>query len=202
VYYAIQNFAKSKAALTACKVAANAIYCNPLIQAEIDSMCGITNAEDLDFKTSYSYFYEAFEAYQLNRCPDLALKNFQYMVLCKIMLNSTEEVTQLLNGKHSIKYAGPEVELMKKIADAHKEKSLLEFQKVLNENNEGIEKDKILSGHINNLYENLKEQNLMKVIIPYSRIEISYIAGIVGMDAQTTQKKLSEMILDKKFDGT
>jgi 26S proteasome regulatory subunit N6 len=52
VCYAIQNFAKSKSALTACKVAANAIYCAPLIQAEIDSQCGIVNAEDLDFKTA------------------------------------------------------------------------------------------------------------------------------------------------------
>ena len=59
-----------------------------------------------------------------------------------------------MNGKHGIKYAGPEIELMKKIAAAHKEKSLLEFQKVLNEEQLNIQKDKILSGHINNLYEN------------------------------------------------
>jgi len=202
IYYAIQNFAKSKAALTACKVAANAIYCAPLIQAEIDCMCGITNAEDLDFKTSYSYFYEAFEAYQLNKSPKEALKNFQYMVLCKIMLNASDEVAALLNGKHSMRYAGREITLMKEIAAAHKLKSLMEFQKVLKDNEEQIKEDKIISGHINNLYENLKEQNLMKIVEPYSKIEISYISELIGLDYMTLQKKLSEMILDKKFEGT
>jgi len=42
----------------------------------------------------------------------------------------------------------------------------------------------------------------MKIVEPYSRIEIQYISEIVGLDVATLQKKLSEMILDKKFDGT
>lgn len=203
VCYAIQNFAKSKSALTACKVAANAIYCAPLIQAEIDSQCGIVNAEDLDFKTAYSYFFESFEAYQLNSGEkEFAIRNLQYMILCKIMTNSTEEVQNLLNGKYALRYPGRELNLMKRIAAAHKKKSLIDFQQVLNENKAQIEEDKIIAGHVSNLYENLKEQNLMKIVEPYSRIEISYISEIVGLDVATLQKKLSEMILDKKFDGT
>lgn len=154
VYFALQNYARSKSALTACKAAANAIYCAPLLQADIDAQAGAINAEDLDFKTAYSYFYEAFEAYHQNESPKLAIKNFQYMVLCKIMLNSNEEVSGLLNGKHGVKYAGAEVTLMKKIADAHKQKSLKEFTKVLQENDAEIKRDKTITAHVQNLYEN------------------------------------------------
>lgn len=42
----------------------------------------------------------------------------------------------------------------------------------------------------------------MKIVEPYSKVEIEYIASLVGLDNQTVQNKLSEMILDKKFEGT
>ncbi len=52
VFFAIKNFAKARASLTACRAAANAIYCNPLLQASIDNQAGIVNAQDKDFKTA------------------------------------------------------------------------------------------------------------------------------------------------------
>jgi len=65
-----------------------------------------------------------------------------------------------------------------------------------------IEGDRILKGHVKNLYENLLEQNLFRVVEPYSKVEITHIAKLVGLPEDEVQTKLSEMILDKKFDGT
>jgi hypothetical protein len=49
----------------------------------------------------------------------------------------------------------PEIELMQKITNAHKQKSLRGFQSVLEENKAMIELDHIIHSHIQNLYENL-----------------------------------------------
>jgi hypothetical protein len=49
----------------------------------------------------------------------------------------------------------PEVELMQKITNAHKQKSLRGFQTVLEENKQLIEQDVFLESHIQDLYENL-----------------------------------------------
>jgi 26S proteasome regulatory subunit N6 len=61
INYRIKNFAKAKASLTASRANANNVYCQPSIIAEIDLMSGILYAQDRDYKTSYSYFYEALE---------------------------------------------------------------------------------------------------------------------------------------------
>ena len=85
------------------------MYCPPKMQAALDQQSGILNAaEEKDWKTAYSYFYEAFEGYDSieNKKAILSLK---YMLLCKIMIGVPEDVQALLSGKLALKYSGPEV---------------------------------------------------------------------------------------------
>lgn len=80
VYYAIHNFPKAKAALTAARTAANAIYCPPVLQAQIDVMAGTLHAEEKDYKTAFSYFYESLENFESVANPR-AVDVIKYMLL-------------------------------------------------------------------------------------------------------------------------
>lgn len=138
VNHAISNFPKAKAALTAGRTAANSIYCPPLMQAQLDMQSGILHAEDKDFHTAASYFYETLEGFDSMDDPR-TLPALKYMLLCKIMLTQPEEVHSILEGKVASKYAGHrEMEVMKAVADAQSDRSLTKFEKALQQYKDGM----------------------------------------------------------------
>ncbi|NWV65272.1 PSD11 ATPase, partial [Malurus elegans] len=109
-YHALSNLPKARAALTSARTTANAIYCPPKLQAALDMQSGIIHAaEEKDWKTAYSYFYEAFEGNDSIDNPK-AITALKYMLLCKIMLNSPEDVQALVSGKLALRYAGRQVQ--------------------------------------------------------------------------------------------
>merc|ERR1719414_2765752 len=94
-HYAVKNLPKSKAALTASKTNANAIHCPPLMQADIDLWSGVLAAREKDYRTSFSYFYEAFEAFNAAE-SDKAKTAMKYMLLSKIMQNRAAETSTII----------------------------------------------------------------------------------------------------------
>ncbi|KAL0577293.1 26S proteasome regulatory subunit rpn6 [Marasmius crinis-equi] len=203
VYRGIGNMAKAKAALTSSRTAANSIYCPPHLQAALDLQSGILHAEDKDYTTAYSYFYEAFENYSSQGDDDgKALGALKYMLLCKVMLNLPEDVTSLLSIKLAVKYAQlREVESMRAVARAHQDRNLADLENALKEYKNELSSDPTIRSHLSDLYDALLQQNLLRIIEPYSVLEIEFIAESVGQGRQSVETKLSQMILDKVFHG-
>lgn len=64
-----------------------------------------------------------------------------------------------------------------------------------------LQQDPLIRSHLSVLYDTLLEQNLVRVIEPYSAVELSWIAQEVGQSVQIVEEKLSQMILDQVFYG-
>ena len=62
--------------------------------------------------------------------------------------------------------------------------------------------DPVIRRHFTFLYNTLLEDNLRKIIEPYSEVQIKYIADQIGLPFDRVLQKLSEMILDEKIAGT
>ncbi|KAH7525213.1 hypothetical protein FEM48_Zijuj06G0201200 [Ziziphus jujuba var. spinosa] len=98
LHFSLRNLPKAKAALIDARTAANAIYVPPAQQGTIDLQNGILHAEYKNYKTAYSYFFEAFEAF-----------------------NALERSSSRLQ------YVGPDLDAMKAVADAQSKRSLKLF---------------------------------------------------------------------------
>eukprot|EP00602_Paraphysomonas_sp_CaronLab_P012908 CAMPEP_0185040226 /NCGR_PEP_ID=MMETSP1103-20130426/38029_1 /TAXON_ID=36769 /ORGANISM="Paraphysomonas bandaiensis, Strain Caron Lab Isolate" /LENGTH=473 /DNA_ID=CAMNT_0027579435 /DNA_START=20 /DNA_END=1441 /DNA_ORIENTATION=- len=203
VNHSLQNIPKAKAALTAARTAANSIYVTPLLQAELDEMSGTLYCEENDNVTGYSYFLEAFEAYDSCKDPR-AVHSLKYMCLCKILGGHPSEVPTILSGKHGLKYSGSnnaDLEAMTAVADAAKKRSLEDFEETVVKYSALLKSDDLISHHLDLLYDQMLESNLLKIIHPFSCVEISHVAKLIKMDVALIERKLSQMILDRTISG-
>lgn len=200
-FHALSNLPKARASLTSARTTANAIYCPPKMQAALDLQSGILHAADeRDFKTAYSYFYEAFEGYDGADSPK-ALTALKYMLLSKIMLNQAEEVGNVCGSKAALKYAGKELEAMRAVATASHKRSLADFQAALKTYKRELEEDAVVRAHLGALYDTMLEQNLCRIVEPYMRVQVEHVARSIRLPVVQVEKKLSQMILDKKLNG-
>ncbi len=220
LYFSIRNVSKSKAALTASRTAANAIYVSPVQQAALDSQSGTIHTEETDYGTAHSYFLEAFE--QLDQMNDYtaALKALKYMMLCKILDglkiildpksvknvaagSSSDSMTtsSMLTGKQAVKYAGKDLDAMQAIGKAVSNRNLKELHTVFESYKEQLSTDLLIQHHIQILQEQLLESNLLRIVEPYSCVELDFIAKKIDLSVSVTERKLSQMILDGTLNG-
>ncbi|CAH6723118.1 26S proteasome regulatory subunit Rpn6p [[Candida] jaroonii] len=200
IYHALRNIPKSRASLTGARTSANSIYCPTILQAELDCQSGILNAEERDYKTAFSYFYESFEGYN-SQDDSKAIDVLKYMLLTKIMLNLVDDINNILSHKNVVKFQSKDIDAMKSIAKAYSNRSLKEFETSLITYSKELKSDPIIKNHFNSLYDNLLEQNLLKIIESYNCVELSHISKTIGLNLQQVEGKLSQMILDKVFYG-
>merc|ERR1740117_1166405 len=222
IHFGLRNVPKAKSALTASRTASNAIYVAPSLQASIDNMSGTIQTEEGDYNTAHSYFLEAFEQLDQMKDETQAMKSLKYMMLCRILDSLTKalklsakgaigvdktgrdaslDISTLVTSRQAVKYAGLDLEAMTAIAKAASERSLNGYEKVLKEYEAELQSDLLIKHHLHILQEQLLESNLIRIMEPYSCVELSHIASLMELPLSNIEKKLSQMILDGKFQG-
>ncbi|ORC84993.1 proteasome regulatory non-ATPase subunit 6 [Trypanosoma theileri] len=203
IYFAVHNISKARAALVAARTNANSIYCPPLAQAEIDLQSGVLHAEEHDAKTAFSYLYEAFEGFhQLGDQARQARKALHYMILAKIATDTPDELSALLSSKNVLEYRGSDMDALRGVADAYNAQDTHLFNRIMQENRgAAFLEDDVLQRRLTEMYNSLLERHLLKLLEPYSRVQISYLAELLKLDVDAVESHVSQLILDKKLAG-
>jgi 26S proteasome regulatory subunit N6 len=96
---------------------------------------------------------------------------------------------------------------MRAIARAHQDRNLADFEKALRDYKDGasaciinhnlahahkyleLSSDPTIRSHLAALYDTLLEQNLLRIVEPYSVVELEYVSECVGQGRQAVEAK-------------
>ena len=123
------------------------------------------------------------------------------MLLSKVMTKQYDDVYSVIAGKAGVKYAGLDVEAMRAVTDAYKARSIHRFDAIFAQYERQLMQDPIIASHLAELKSSLLEQNLLRILEPFSRVQISHVALLIRLPVQQVEQKLSEMVLDRKLRG-
>jgi len=79
-------------------------------------MSGLIAADEKDYTTAYSYFYETFEGHRSMNQLESAAEAFKFMLFSKVMNKQPDDTLNLINSSVSLKFQNRETEAMKAVA--------------------------------------------------------------------------------------
>ena len=80
---------------------------------------------------------------------------------------------------------------------AYQNDDIVAFEKIVSTNRTIIMQDPFIREHIEDLLKNVRTNLLIKLIKPYTRINISYISAELNVEAEEVENLLVSCILDK-----
>lgn len=199
-----EDWPKAKAALSSCRANCNKVYVAPQIQAEIESVSGQIHLAERDYTIASSYFIESLEGFHQHGESAKAARTFRYLLITKILMDKIGEAEQLVDGKHGEIYSRFDDTscALLDILKATKAKSLVELSNALKKEEKALKRDQVVFGQLEALYGQLLEKNILKLLLPYSRVELERLTSKLQVSADVVEQKLCEMILDQKLKGS
>jgi len=201
-YYELKDFSRARSSLTSARSMAVSSACPAYLQAQIDMLNGMYLSDEHSFETSISYFIESLECFYQDKQVENAKTALRYIVLSKILSGKYEDIRGILESKPSVFIKDdPMVVLLCEIAKVCKNRNLKDYSNLLHNNRAALEADSYIYRHLNYVYNILLDQNILKIIEPYSHIKIQFIAKKLGFSEEVVESKLRNMILDKSVVG-
>ncbi|MES1903352.1 MAG: 26S proteasome non-ATPase regulatory subunit 11, partial [Paramarteilia canceri] len=202
IYAALSNIQKSRTALTAARSLSNSIFTSQLLQADLDMQTGLLNAlEHRDYKTAHSYLSEAFESYDL-LSDQKSIVCLKYLLTFYIMKNKGAEYDKAMNERLQLKYgSNPTIIALKQVAVAADKGSLSMFYAALNKYQDILVEDSGINTHLAYLCDEITEKNIIKIVKPYSHVQVDHIANKIELPISQVERILSTMILDRQICG-
>lgn len=206
IYRGLGDFNRAKASLTAARTNAAAVYTTPILQGQLDLESGIIFNDEGEYKTAISYFTEALDSFANSGDPR-AIDALKYGLLCRILDGKASECSAIaanyamvISGKGQNEHPhSNEIEAMLELAKASEAKSLHQLKEVRESRSADLETDPVVRSSIDHLVESMAEQHLLRIVKPYSSVELSRISEMIRLPIEDVLDRLVHMILDQKL---
>lgn len=171
---------------------------HPLIMGVIRECGGKMHLREEEFDNAATDFFEAFKNYDESG-SSRRITCLKYLVLAYMLMKSdinpfdAQEAKPYKNDR--------EILAMTNLVSAYQNDDISGFETILKNNRKNIMDDPFIREHIEDLLRNIRTQVLVKLIKPYTRINIEFISKELNIDVDEVESLLVQCILDKTIPG-
>jgi len=171
---------------------------HPLILGVIRECGGKMHLREGEFEKAHTDFFESFKNYDESGSPRRTTC-LKYLVLANMLMKSginpfdSQEAKPYKNDS--------EIVAMTNLVNAYQNNDINDFEKILKVNRQTIMEDAFIREHIEDLLRNIRTQVLIKLIKPYTRIQIQFISGELNIESGDVESLLVSCILDNTISG-
>lgn len=170
---------------------------HPKIMGIIRECGGKMHMSEENWKDAQSDFFESFrnydEAGSLQRIQVL-----KYLVLTTMLMKS--DINPFESQETKPYKNDPRIAAMTDLVDAYQRDDIHQYESVLN-NNKDLLSDQFIAENIDEVTRNMRTKAILKLIAPYTRFNLSFVAKTLKISLSEVQDILGFLIVDKKVNG-
>ena len=170
---------------------------HPRIMGIIRECGGKMHMSEENWKAAQSDFFESFrnydEAGSLQRIQVL-----KYLLLTTMLMKS--DINPFDSQETKPYKTDPRISAMTELVDAYQRDDVHTYEKVL-QNNQDILADSFIAENIDEVTRNMRTKGVVKLIAPYTRMKLAWIAKQLKISEPEVQDILGFLIIDGKING-
>jgi COP9 signalosome complex subunit 2 len=171
---------------------------HPRIMGIIRECGGKMHMREKEWEKSHTDFFEAFKNYDEAGSPR-RIQCLKYLVLANMLMLS--EINPFDSTEAKPYKNDAEIVAMNALVSAYERNDIKSFEKILKENKKTILDDPFMRDYIDDLLRNIRTQVLLKILTPYTKIRVPFLALELNITAKEVEDLMVSLILDNKIRG-
>jgi COP9 signalosome complex subunit 2 len=171
---------------------------HPRIMGIIRECGGKMHMREKEWEKAHTDFFEAFKNYDEAGSPR-RIQCLKYLVLANMLMLS--EINPFDSTEAKPYKNDPEIVVMNNLVSAYERDDIKTFEKILKENKKLILDDPFIRDYIDDLLKNIRTQVLLKILTPYTKIRINFLATELNITPKEVEDLIVNLILDNKIRG-
>lgn len=169
---------------------------HPYILGIIRECGGKMHMAERNWNAAATDFFESFKNYDEAGQPR-RVRSLKYLVLANMLMESNVNPFDAQEARPF--RTDPEVVAITSLVAAYQRNDIERFEALLELNRKQIMEDAFVRDYVEDLLKNIRTQVLMRVIKPYTRVGIPFIAGELKIPEKDVEALLVSLILDARI---
>lgn len=171
---------------------------HPRTMGVIRECGGKMHMYDKRWKEAQQEFFESFRSYDEAGSGE-RIQVLKYLVLANMLMRS--EINPFDSQETKPYRDDPQITPMTTLVEAYQRNDIAGVESILRTRRSEIMGDPFVAQYVSDILKNIRTAVLVRLVAPYTRVSLAYVAREVGVSIDEVERLLVELILDGQIAG-